>query len=126
MRLFLISLGGAFGTAARYLTTMWAATVFGPAFPAETLTVNIVGSFLIALIMQLSFDSVAMSTDVRLMLTTGVTGGFTTYSAFNYETTNYFREGAWGTGIANVAATFFGCLIAGFAGLALARAIAAR
>ena len=126
MRFFLICLGGAIGTAARYLTALWAASAFGAAFPAGTLIVNVAGSFLIALIMQLSTATDLISPDLRLMLTTGVMGGFTTYSTFNYETTNYFREGAWLIGLANIGATLIGCLIAGAAGLALARLIAGR
>lgn len=126
MRFFLICVGGAIGTAARYLTALWAASAFGAAFPAGTLIVNVAGSFLIALIMQLSTATDLISPDLRLMLTTGVMGGFTTYSTFNYETTNYFREGAWLIGLANIGATLIGCLIAGAAGLALARLIAGR
>ena len=126
MRLFLICLGGAVGTGARYLTALWAAAVFGSAFPFGTLIINITGSFLIALIMQLSTATEMISPELRLMLTTGVMGGFTTYSTFNYETTNYFREGAWLIGLANIGATLFGCLLAGVAGLALARLIVGR
>lgn len=126
MRLLLICLGGAVGTGARYLTTLWAAATFGASFPFGTLAVNVLGSFLIAFIMQVGMASALISTDVRLMLTTGVMGGFTTYSTFNYETTNYFREGAWMTGFANVASTLAGCFIAGLAGLALGRVIAGR
>lgn len=126
MRLFLICLGGAIGTGARYLTSLWAASVFGLGFPAGTLIVNVAGSFLIAFIMQTSSATELIRPDLRLMLTTGVMGGFTTYSTFNYETTNYFRSGAWGLGIANAGATFFGCLAAGLAGLALARLLFGR
>jgi crcB protein len=126
MRFFLICLGGAIGTGARYLTSLWAASAFGAGFPAGTLIVNVVGSFLIGFIMQTSSATELIRPDVRIMLTTGVMGGFTTYSTFNYETTNYFRAGAWGLGIANASATFFGCLIAGLAGLALARLLFGR
>lgn len=126
MRLFLICLGGAAGTGARYLTSLWAAAAFGAGFPAGTLIVNVVGSFLLGFIMQTSAATELIRPDLRLMLTTGVMGGFTTYSTFNYETTNYFRAGAWGLGIANAGATFFGCLAAGLAGLALARLLFGR
>jgi CrcB protein len=126
MRFTLICLGGAIGTGARYLTSVWAAGVFGVGFPAGTLIVNVAGSFLIAFIMQTSSSTSLISSDIRLMLTTGVVGGFTTYSTFNYETTNYFRTGAWGLGLVNASATFFGCLFAGLAGLALARLIVGR
>jgi CrcB protein len=112
-RFLLICLGGAVGTGARYLTALWAASAFGPAFPFGTLIVNLAGSFLLGFLMQLGATSPA--------LTTGVMGGFTTYSTFNYETTNYFREGAWLLGATNIAATLIGCLVAGLAGIALAR-----
>ena len=87
---------------------------------------NVVGSFLIAFVMHVGVATEWMSTDVRIMLTTGVMGGFTTYSTFNYETTSYFREGAWLIGFANMAATVIGCLAAGLVGLALARTIVGR
>jgi CrcB protein len=119
-RFFLICLGGAVGTGARYLTALWASSAFGPTFPAGTLIVNLAGSFLLGFLMGLA---PIFSANVRLMLTTGVMGGFTTYSTFNYETTNYFREGAWLMGATNIAATLLGCLVAGLAGIALARLV---
>jgi fluoride exporter len=125
-RFLLVCFGGAVGTAARYLTALWAAAAFGPAFPAGTLLVNIAGSFLIAFIMHVGSATELISPDMRLMLTTGVMGGFTTYSTFNYETTNYLRESAWLIGAANIAATLLGCLAAGLAGLALARLVVGR
>ena len=125
-RFLLICLGGAVGTGARYLTALWASTAFGPAFPAGTLIVNLAGSFLLGFIMQVSTTTPLIGPDVRMMLTTGVMGGFTTYSTFNYETTNYLREGAWLMGAANIAATVAGCLVAGLAGIALARLLGAR
>jgi CrcB protein len=126
MRFLLICLGGAIGTGARYLTSLWALAAFGAAFPFGTLIVNALGSFLIAFIVETVGTTNAISVDLRLMLTTGVMGGFTTYSAFNYDTTNYFRDGAWGLGMVNAGATFFGCLAAGLAGLALARLLFGR
>ena len=66
------------------------------------------------------------SADVRMMLTTGVMGGFTTYSTFNYETTEFLREGAWPLAAANVLGTVAICLAAGFAGVAAARMIVGR
>jgi CrcB protein len=126
MRLFLICLGGAIGTGARYLTSLWALQTFGAAFPFGTLIVNGLGSFLIAFIVEMAGMTNAISPDVRLMLTAGVMGGFTTYSAFNFETTAYLRMGTWGTALANVGVTLVGCLAAGFAGVALARVIFGR
>lgn len=58
---------------------------------------------------------------LRLALSTGVMGGFTTYSTFNYETLGYLREGAWGLALGNLITTVLLCLAAGAAGLVLAR-----
>src|SRR6185369_7279232 len=109
----LVCLGGAIGSGARYLTALWAASAMGPAFPFGTLIVNLLGSFLIAFIMHIGSATEMLSPELRLMLTTGVMGGFTTYSTFNYETTGYFRDGAWMIGMLNVGVTVIGCLAAG-------------
>jgi CrcB protein len=125
-RFLLVCLGGALGSGARYLTSIGAAALFGVAFPYGTLIVNVAGSFLVAFLMQLSMTTELLPADLRLMLTTGVLGGFTTYSTFNYETLQSFREGAWAMGMLNVALTLAGCLAAGVAGLAAARLIFGR
>jgi len=119
-----ICLGGAIGTGARYLLSGWAFALLGPGFPWGTLAVNVLGSFAIGGIMHLALAAKVLGPTLRLTLTTGVLGGFTTYSAFNYETLQYLRESNWGLGLANVAATLLLCLAAGAAGLALARWIA--
>ena len=125
-RFLLVCLGGAIGTAARYLVAMWAPALLGSSFPFGTLIVNAAGSFLIAFIMHVGGTTEILSPDLRVVLTTGVMGGFTTYSTFNYETTEYLREGAWMLATANILATVLICLAACFAGLALARAFAGR
>jgi fluoride exporter len=125
-RFLLVCLGGAIGTAARYLVSMWAPALLGSSFPFGTLIVNGLGSFLLAFIMHVGGTTEILSPDLRVMLTTGVMGGFTTYSTFNYETTEYLREGAWMLATANILATVLICLAAGFAGLALARVFVGR
>src|SRR3954453_15361187 len=126
MRLLLICLGGAIGTGARYLTSLWALEAFGVAFRFGTLIFNGVRLFLVSFIVETAGMTNAISPDVRLMLTAGVMGGFTTYSAFNFETTAYLRMGAWGTAVANIGVTLVGCLAAGFAGVALAKVLFGR
>jgi CrcB protein len=93
----------------------------GAWFPYATLVVNVVGSFLLGAIMHVGLTTNLMSPNLRLVLTTGIMGGFTTYSTFNYETLEYLRGGAvWLAGL-NVAATLVLCLLAGALGLAAAR-----
>ena len=125
-RFILVCVGGAIGTAARYLTALWVPSLLGSSFPFATLLINTVGSFLIAFIMHVGSSSELLSPDLRAMLTTGVMGGFTTYSTFNYETTEFLREGAWPLAAANVLGTVAICLAAGFAGAAVARMIVGR
>ena len=121
-RLFLISLGGAAGTAARYLLSAGLLRALGPAFPYGTLAVNVIGSFLLGVIMQAGLDTTVLSPTVRVVLGTGVMGGFTTYSAFNYEALQYVQQGAWATAGLYVVATLLVCLAAAALGVAAARA----
>jgi CrcB protein len=120
-RLLWICLGGAVGTGARYVVSGWALRLLGSSFPYGTLTVNLAGSFLIGVLMQVGLTTRTIPPTLRLALTTGVLGGFTTYSSFNYETVRYLQDGAWLYGFLNIAATVLGCLAAGFAGLAAGR-----
>jgi fluoride exporter len=120
-RFLWICLGGALGTGARYLFSGWIAKHFGSSFPYGTLAVNLVGSLLIGAVMHVSLVTAQLSPDSRVILVIGVLGGFTTYSGFNYETLQYFRDGAWLIGFANVFVMVAGCLAAGIAGLASAR-----
>ena len=116
MRLFWICLGGAFGSGARYLISGWVLDYFGPAFPSGTLAVNTIGSFLIGVLMFLGVEAGMMSPTLRLALTTGVMGGFTTYSAFSYETMRLLQDGAGTLALLNVLATLVTCLVACFLG----------
>lgn len=120
-RFLWICLGSAVGGGTRYLVSGWALKVFGPAFPYGTLTVNIIGSFLLAGLMFAGTEAVTMPPTVRLALTTGVMGGFTTYSTFSYETMKYLQDGAWGMAVANVLVMVLGCLGACLLGWAGAR-----
>jgi CrcB protein len=122
-RVLLISLGGAVGTAARYLLSLWLLHALGPAFPYGTLAVNVIGSFLLGVIMQAGLDTTLLSPTARIVLGTGVMGGFTTYSTFNYETLQYVQAGAWAMAGLNVTLTLFVCLAAGALGVAVTRAL---
>ncbi|HTN54117.1 MAG TPA: fluoride efflux transporter CrcB [Anaeromyxobacter sp.] len=120
-RLLLVCAGGALGSGARYLVATWATAAFGPSFPRGTLIVNVTGSFLLAAILTLAFSTDAISDDLRLFLSSGVMGGYTTYSSFNWETIALVQEGRVGTAALNVAATLLGCLAAGMAGVLAVR-----
>ena len=119
-RFLWVCLGGALGTGARYGLSTWTAKRFGPLFPWGTLTVNVIGSFLIGAVMHAGLAG-RLSPETRVVLATGVLGGFTTYSSFNYETVRYFQESAWLLGALNLSLMVVGCLGAGIAGIAAAR-----
>lgn len=123
-RVVLVAIGGAIGSVARYGVGSLAAQIFGPAFPVGTLLVNISGSFLIALVMHLALTGSAISVELRIFLTTGIMGGYTTYSSFNYETLALLNQRAYGLAGLNLFATVVGCMLAGILGLAAGRALA--
>jgi CrcB protein len=120
-RFFWICLAGALGTGTRYLVGLWAGARLGASFPFGTLIVNVVGCFLIAIVMQLALNVATFPPNLRFALTTGFMGGLTTYSSFNYETMKLFRDGAVGAAAVNFGVTTFACFVAGFLGLALAQ-----
>lgn len=120
-RFLWICLAGAVGTGARYLLGGWILRLAGPAFPWGTLIINLLGSFLIGAILQVALAIESFNPTLRLTLTTGLMGGFTTYSAFNYETLNFFEEGAPGLGGLYLGGTVVTCLAAGKLGLLAGR-----
>lgn len=118
VRFFIVCVAGGAGCGARYAIAMW----IGPRpFPYATLIVNVLGSFLIALIMEASLRVASFPPNLRLALTTGFLGGLTTYSSFNFETTTLAAQGSSARALLNVGATLIGCVLAGLAGLWLAR-----
>ena len=120
MRFAIVFLAGGAGCLARYAVALWV----GPrSFPYATLIVNVVGSFLIALVLEVSLRVASFPPNLRLALTTGFMGGLTTYSSFNYETTTLAAQGSSSRALLNVGATLIGCVLAGLAGLWLARRI---
>ena len=125
MSWLLVALGGALGSLARHgANRLWPATPGG--WPVPTLTVNLIGSFAIGLLYMYVAARGAAAEQTRLFWMTGVLGGFTTYSTFNYETLQSFREGAWALGMLNVTLTLAGCLAAGVAGVTATRLLFGR
>lgn len=114
--------GGAAGSVLRYLVTglaqrlSVAGGIAPVAFPAGTLVVNVTGSFLIGLLMGLAESRALLGAEARLLLVTGLLGGYTTFSAFSLETLVLFRAGQAGTAISSVLLQVLLGVAAAFAG----------
>jgi CrcB protein len=114
--------GGALGTGFRYLlSSLVYSAIKEPVFPYANLLVIISGSFLIGLLAELFEARVLISPELRVMLLTGVLGGYTTFSSFSYETYSLLRDGQVWLGILNVAASVILGLAAVWAGIKTAQ-----
>ena len=119
-RVLWISLAGAAGTTVRYLLTMAITQRFGASFPAGTIVVNLTGCFIMAAVMTAS-AALGWSATVRMVVTVGFLGGFTTYSSFNQETMMLWERGATSAAVLNLAVTLLGGLAAGWLGMVVGR-----
>lgn len=113
--------GGALGSALRYLVGTFVSRWLGPGFPYGTLVVNIVGSLLIGVVYVVLVERLSLGVLWRLGLISGVLGGFTTFSAFSFETVALFEEEAYAKAAFYVAASVILCLVATWIGIVLAR-----
>jgi fluoride exporter len=120
-RTLLVALGGLLGSVARYWLSGVVQQASGGEFPFGTLAVNILGSFVVGLIMALSLDRGVVAANTRILLTTGFCGGFTTMSTFSYETVALMRDGEMVLALSNLATTMGSCFAAVWAGQALGR-----
>ena len=121
----LVFLGAGIGGALRHGVNLGCARLCGTAFPWGTLTVNVVGSFVMgALAGWLAFKAEhGWSQPLRLFLTTGVLGGFTTFSAFSLVAVLLWERGQGGLAAVYVAASVAASIAGLVAGLALVRAL---
>ena len=98
----IVGLGGFLGASLRYIISIFAAKNLGGTFPYGTLIANILGALLIGFIMEFSMDSVLISSNMKLFLTTVIMGGLTTFSTFSYETVSMLTSGNITLGIENI------------------------
>jgi fluoride exporter len=91
--LFYVGAGSFVGGIARYLSQQFVQKHFPSSIPLSTLSVNILGSFLIGIVYALAEKSKIISPEMRILLATGFCGGFTTFSAFTYENIRLLEDG---------------------------------
>ena len=106
-----VSAGAAMGGALRYGISSFIQKHISVIFPYGTLVVNIVGSFILGFIMFYLNEKELIGNELRLFLTIGFCGGFTTFSTFSYETLNLFLETEYLLAIYNVLLNVVLCLI---------------
>jgi CrcB protein len=116
-----VFLGAGLGGALRHGVNLTAARMFGFGFPFGTLTVNIVGCFAMGVLVEVFARVYAPGQVVRLFLTTGVLGGFTTFSAFSLDAAVLFERGTPLTAAVYVALSVGASLAAVAAGLLFVR-----
>ncbi len=121
--LIAIAAFGALGCLARYLLSGWVYDWFGRAFPWGTLAVNVIGAYLIGLIMEFALRSTLISPTIRIGLTIGFLGGLTTFSTFSYETFRLLEDGEFVVAFGNVLASVLVCLVFTWLGIYSARHI---
>lgn len=90
-----ISLGAIAGALSRYCLGGWIIRIFDASFPAGTFVVNMLGCFLMGLLVTLMIKPLSLSPDQKLLLTTGVLGSLTTFSSYELETAVLIDQSQW-------------------------------
>lgn len=125
MGYLLVFLGGGLGAMLRHGVNQAAALTLGTRFPFGTLFINISGSFVMGLVVAwFAFRSGGISQDWRLFLTTGILGGYTTFSAFSLEVALLYERGALLLAAIYILASVALAIAGLFAGLMLVRSLA--
>lgn len=116
-----VALGGALGSVSRYLLGTWTQSISKSIdFPYGTLTVNLIGCFVIGFLSQLAEARGAFTSESRALVFIGILGGFTTFSSFGNDTINLLRDGETFNALANIGAN----VIVGLALVWLGRTVA--
>lgn len=121
MQLIAIALGGAMGSVLRFWMSSGIYALTGRGFPWGTLTVNVLGSFLIGFLSTAMLERMNVGPELRAGILIGLLGGFTTFSTFSIETLNLIEQGDLMKAVFNAAASVLVCVAAAWLGLTLAR-----
>ena len=118
-----IALFCAGGGLTRFYLSGWVYSLLGRAFPYGTFAVNIIGAYLIGLIMEIGMRSMLISDTLRVGLTVGFLGGLTTFSTFSYETFTLLEDGRFLVAFANIVGSVALCLLFTWLGIITVRTL---
>lgn len=119
--IFAVAAGGGLGAMLRYGASGAVYQWTGEDFPYGTLLVNVLGSLILGFIVQMTETRVVPGPQMKMFLTVGLCGGFTTFSTFSMETWRMLAEGSYLLAAVNAAGSVFLCLVGVYAGIVLAR-----
>jgi CrcB protein len=113
MKYLMVAIGGALGSVLRFWLGSYIGGRLGSRFPYGTFAVNMTGSFLIGMVLTVLAGRTQWSLNWRYLIPIGFIGGYTTFSAFEYETFRLFQDGQMVSAMLNVALS----VVIGFAGV---------
>lgn len=118
-----IAIFGAAGCLSRYFLSGWVYGVLGRSFPYGTFAVNIIGAFIIGLLMEFGIRSTLIPPSLRIGMTVGFLGGLTTFSTFSYETFRLLEDGEFLIASTNALLSVLTCLLFTWLGIIAARSL---
>lgn len=118
-----VAFGSALGGVARWMIGSWIQLRAGLAFPWGTFAVNGTGALALGFLVRFALATPAIGPEMRLLLTTGFCGGYTTFSTFSYETAVLLEQGEYGRAATYAVASVLVSLVAMFIGFGMARAL---
>ena len=116
-----IAAGGALGAVMRYLVSTGIHSFLGRGFPYGTLTVNVLGSFMMGFLFIYLLERSSLGPEWRALILIGFLGAFTTFSTFSIETLNLIESGAMARAMANILVSVITCILATWLGVILGR-----
>ncbi|OXT08552.1 fluoride efflux transporter CrcB [Thermoanaerobacterium thermosaccharolyticum] len=119
MEYIYIGIGGFFGAILRYIVSSYYQSILHTVFPIETFFINIFGSFLLSYISNLTLEEFKVNFNIRLAITTGFIGAFTTFSTFTKETMDLLRNGRIAVALMYVLLSILAGFIMSFIGFEL-------
>jgi CrcB protein len=122
MNYILVIIGGGAGALLRYISTQGINALFSQKFTLGTFIVNCIGSLLIGFLITM-FDLLSMDEKWKLLIVTGFLGGYTTYSAYSYETIHYMLNGNIKYAVLNILIHNVVCLLLVLVGIGLGKII---